>query len=286
MIDLGHLGGSGVLEDGDANAINNWGQVVGESDTGSAGNHAFLWTPSTPNGTSGTMIDLGFMAGGSGDSEAEAINTARQVVGGTSLPNGGLHHAFLWTPTTPNGTTGTMLDRNTLIGSSTVSLQAATGINDRGQIVGYGTFKSDGSAHAFLLTPTTTTLLAQPASSTPTTSTASPTVAPGGDPSVAAILANPPSGSSGFGPAAASVSFWLSQPAAAPASVTSPAVPVAEALPLVPSPAGGRPPADQADSFPPAVAPEAVAADPVVAGLDAEASLAPFVEDPALTPRN
>jgi hypothetical protein len=102
---------------------------------------------------------------------------------------------------------------------------------------------------------------------------------------VASVVASPPSGSSGVGPAAASVSFWLSPPAAAPAGVASPAVPVAEALPLVPPPAGRRPPADQADSFQPAVAPEEAAADPVVAGLDAGTSLAPFVEDLALTGR-
>jgi hypothetical protein len=48
-----------------------------------------------------------------------------------------------------------MIDLNTLTGSKTVSLEGALGINDRGQIVGYGTFKSGGSAHSFLLTPAT-----------------------------------------------------------------------------------------------------------------------------------
>jgi probable HAF family extracellular repeat protein len=98
---------------------------------------------------------------GGGNSEAFAINATGQVVGVTDTSNGSIPHAFLWTPATANGTTGTMIDLNTLAGSTSVTLIEATGINDRGQIVGYGTINK-GPTHALLLTPTARTARAQP----------------------------------------------------------------------------------------------------------------------------
>jgi probable HAF family extracellular repeat protein len=67
-----------------AGDINNRGQVVGGR---------YLWTPATPNGTAGTLTDLGPVF-------ATAINDAGQVVGGRHL----------WTPTAPNGTAGVVTD--------------------------------------------------------------------------------------------------------------------------------------------------------------------------------
>jgi probable HAF family extracellular repeat protein len=309
MIDLGTLGGT----DSVALHINGSGQVVGWSYTTSGAQAAFLWTPATPNGTSGTMaalptlsgatavsadgindsgqvvgttgsaaflysggkmIDLGSLAGSSGNIDADAINTRGQVVGSSDMSNGP-PHAFIWTPATPNGTSGTMVDLNTLI-ANRVTLEYASGINDQGQIVGSGLFNN--RIHAFLLTPAPNgTLKAQPASSTPPGTIAGTTSVPGSDTSVAPVIASPPSGSGSFGPTGAAVSLWLSQPTAAPADAASQAVPVAPATPFVPPRSGNLPPTDDADSYHLVLASEA--ARPVFVKLDTETSLAPFLDD-------
>jgi probable HAF family extracellular repeat protein len=62
MADLGDLPGG--RNSSSAHAINASGQVTGYSDT-ATGSHAMLWTPSTPNGASGSMFDLGDLPGGS-----------------------------------------------------------------------------------------------------------------------------------------------------------------------------------------------------------------------------
>jgi probable HAF family extracellular repeat protein len=127
-----------------AYGINSIGQIVGFS-TGNGYHalawHAFLWTSDAPNGTSGSMIDLGVLPG-EGFSEAHAINTAGHVVGDSSL------RPFLWTPA--DG----MLELSTLLDSSGAgwNLDRAMSINDANQIVGWGTNPS-GATHAFLLTP-------------------------------------------------------------------------------------------------------------------------------------
>jgi hypothetical protein len=74
------------------------------------------------------------------------------------------------------------------------------------------------------------------------------------------------------------------QPPAASAGVTSPALPFSPApLPVLPL-TSNLPPAGPADSFQPAWASEA--ADRVFASLDAELSLALFVDGLAVPPRN
>src|SRR6266550_3898088 len=131
LTDLGTLaGGSGSA----ASGVNDRGQVVGCSYTSfcdPANGTAFLWTPDVPNGTTGSMIELGTLPGGSG-SEASGINNGGQVVG-ASADADGTAHAFLWTPGAPNGATGTMTDLGSLPGGSA---GRAFGINDRGQVVG------------------------------------------------------------------------------------------------------------------------------------------------------
>jgi len=149
MTDLGTLpGGSGS----GAFGINDLGQVVGCSYTdfcGPTSGSAFLWTPDVPNGTTGSMINLGTLPGASG-SEASGINNGGQVVGASGANF--TARAFLWTPVAPNGTTGAMTDLGALPGSSG---SQAYGINNAGEVVGcsYTSFCDPTSTDAFLWTP-------------------------------------------------------------------------------------------------------------------------------------
>ena len=140
VVDLGTLGG----EDSRAFAINDLGQVVGESDAypDAYGYHAFLWDQT------GGMVDLGTL-GGTG-SVAVSINDSGQIVGHSDTDVPSETHAFLWDSV--NG----LIDLHDLVledaGFSRVS--RATGINNRGQIIGYGEVGQE--SHAFLISPITT----------------------------------------------------------------------------------------------------------------------------------
>jgi len=179
MSDLGTLGGY----DSFAYDINNKGQVVGNSFLRRSPQHAFLYS-------GGVMNDIGILLGDNIQSNAVAINDNGQVaVGGgaflysdgvmTNLNTGaywswsvqgmnnkgqlvGIHrgygfaHAVLYSD-------GTLVDLNDQLVSNDayLSLISAVGINDAGQIVGYGLtggVLGYGDIHAFLLTPTFTTI--------------------------------------------------------------------------------------------------------------------------------
>ena len=132
MTDLGTLGdNSGAL------AINDSGQVVGGSRVGGSFNRAFLYS-------GGTMKSLGTLPGDN-QSNAGSINATGQIVG-YSL---GAESPFASRAVFYAG--GTMTDLNSQLpaGSGWV-LEFATGINDSGQITGYGMI--NGQRHAFLLT--------------------------------------------------------------------------------------------------------------------------------------
>jgi probable HAF family extracellular repeat protein len=138
-VPLGNLPGGA---NSDALGINDYGQVVGYSQTNT--NRAFLWTPSRPNSTSGSMIDLGsFLSGG--DSTAVAINRQGWVTGNAAVPLSppaggyiGVDHAFLWKPMSSNGTTGTLIDLGTLDPKANGGLGQSWGlaINSGGVVVG------------------------------------------------------------------------------------------------------------------------------------------------------
>jgi probable HAF family extracellular repeat protein len=118
--------------DGNAPAINDFGQAVGGSGMCAAYNpilltnlqplHALLWD-------GGKTIDLGNLGGtGHGDGiMAVNLNNHGQVIGSSDLQGDASFHAFLWTHETG------MQDLGTLQGDVD---SAAIGINDNGQIVG------------------------------------------------------------------------------------------------------------------------------------------------------
>jgi probable HAF family extracellular repeat protein len=147
--DLGSLGGTvntGLLGVGNAAlSINNQGWVAGASSlAGNTSNHAFLWTRATG------MRDLGTLTGFT-SSAAAGVNDRGEVVGTSYDASDDFANlnltAFLWR-------NGKMTDLTRLIvGDSPFDLLFfATGINDSGQIVGFG-LTSTGDVHAFLATP-------------------------------------------------------------------------------------------------------------------------------------
>jgi len=137
MTDLGTL--SGVYSY--AWGINDYGEVIGQADT-TRSTHAFLFS-------GGAMSDLGALGGVTGISAANAINAIGQVVGSSYPGTGTLDHGMLWQ-------NGEMYDlNNLLVADSGWTMNDATGINDNGWIVGYGTNPNvnGGSKQALLLIP-------------------------------------------------------------------------------------------------------------------------------------
>ena len=158
MQDLGALPG---LPYSGGRALNNSGQVVGvalaSNDQGAAAD-AFLWTQGGTNGgpLNPQMQDLGALAnlpGSPANADAFAVNNAVnngsdshsvQVVGQSEVGGYGVYDAFLWQ-------NGIMTDLNSpgmIPANSGWVLNSATGINDKQEIVGVGSF--NGAHHGYL----------------------------------------------------------------------------------------------------------------------------------------
>lgn len=112
--DIGTLGGSYSW----GGSINNNGDVTGYGYTAGGSRHAFIYS-------NGTMQDIGTLAGYT-LSIGQGINDLKWVTGYSQTANGG-SHAFLYSD-------GVMIDIGTLDGGSS----SGYGINNRGQVVGYG----------------------------------------------------------------------------------------------------------------------------------------------------
>ena len=138
VVDLQTLGGSSSY----AYAINDKGDVVGTSTLADGSWHVFEYASSQ---TSPTMVDLGAL--NSLSTVAYAINGDGEIVGTAYQSSQQGSSAFLY-----DG--ATTVDLNNLLNSTGKGWQLleAKGINDSGQIVGYGVNPA-GLTHAFLLNP-------------------------------------------------------------------------------------------------------------------------------------
>ncbi|HWY75950.1 MAG TPA: hypothetical protein VN281_10055 [Verrucomicrobiae bacterium] len=143
--DLGNIGGHGWNT---PTFINNQGQIVGFANaSGDLVNgqlafkfRAFLWTKDRG------MRDLGTLPGDA-ISEALGINEAGQVVGVSYGPGFSHPRAFLWQ-------NDVMTDLNSLVpAGSTLTLQVAGDINDRGEITGAASDSNTKTNPAFLAIP-------------------------------------------------------------------------------------------------------------------------------------
>jgi probable HAF family extracellular repeat protein len=139
-IDLGNLGGDGKFNGIYASDLNDDGQVVGTSDTtGDASFHGFLWQH-------GHITDLRPLTG---DAYSSAIAISNNgLVLGVSIDASFMPRAVLWR-------NGTAADMNSLVPkSSTLYLESACSINDKGEIIGFAALKNNpAQSHAYLAKP-------------------------------------------------------------------------------------------------------------------------------------
>lgn len=131
MQNLGVLPGSNNFSRG--YAINDLGQVVGESDNNSS--RAFLHTPGSG------MTNLGGLQGLNASGIAHGINNDGTIVGASS--NGSAVRAFV------RNTSGVMRDIGTLDGLTTTSARAWS-VSNSGYITGISSTAVTGIRHAFL----------------------------------------------------------------------------------------------------------------------------------------
>jgi probable HAF family extracellular repeat protein len=140
VVDLGNLGGKGLLQGHFAHTINNNSEVVGWSDIrGDTAVHGFRWTRNSG------MEDLGTLAG-DGHSIGLGINDQGVITGISASPDFSAIRAFVWR-------SGVMTDLNQLTpANSTLYLLTACSINARGEITGIAV-DAKGAPHGYLAVP-------------------------------------------------------------------------------------------------------------------------------------
>jgi len=152
MTDLGTLGGNHPGRSSIARGVNDRGVVTGQSSSAAdpALVHAFRW--SADEG----LQDLGTLSGGR-NSFGLGVNEDGDIVGGSEI-RGREFHAFIVRARGNGKDAGRgndkMVDLNDELDKKSGEgwvLTSATAINDRGQVIGYGT--RNGRPAAFLLTP-------------------------------------------------------------------------------------------------------------------------------------
>jgi probable HAF family extracellular repeat protein len=134
-----NLGSSGF-------GINDYGQVVGTSGS-TTGSRAFLWQPNSPNGITGSIIDVGSLT--DSISGAAGINSSGYITGLSADPAGGTT-AMLWSPTANNAASGSLTSIGRLSGNGA----GGNSINSTGQVAGTGLIDSS-RRHPFLWSPST-----------------------------------------------------------------------------------------------------------------------------------
>jgi len=117
VTNLGTLGGNASF----GRAINDKGQITGDSALSGGGAHAFVYSD-------GTMRDLGTLGG---DSASYGINNQGQIAGGSIVPGAYARHAFLYSD-------GVMQDLGTLAPPdfSGPSISWGYAVNSKGQVAG------------------------------------------------------------------------------------------------------------------------------------------------------
>jgi probable HAF family extracellular repeat protein len=139
MYNLGGLGAGGeVLGNGIPRAMNDYGQVAGVALGSASTGTAFLWTPTSPQGTIGSMVDIGsqLTAAGFTNVQAESISSNGMVAGFGTPTNGNSYDPVLWTPSSANGTTGTIVDLAAADPTDFGGQSRAFGVNKAGMVVG------------------------------------------------------------------------------------------------------------------------------------------------------
>ena len=137
MKGLGFLPGGNFSE---ATGINSLGQVVGVATTSTGIADTFLWS------STGGMIDLGHLPIESSPGDTFGVNDLGQITGYLS-PNTG-DNAWIWSSATGWQNLNQLLD----LSGKGWTLEDAVGINNSGQIAGYGVDPA-GDYEGFLLTP-------------------------------------------------------------------------------------------------------------------------------------